>query len=546
MIDLQNIDNKEPLIKDFFTWLFDDDSIIDKGVFLQSEVDLSLAPYYMDANIYYPKQLADFFQTTAMKRLSRISQLSLLMNVSPNVYHNRLEHSKGTYNRKLEEMLYNFQNSDWKEYIEKNNLKLYLLGDLIKIAGHDIGHFPLSHTFEEEIYGKHGAHEIIGKKIMLEDEEIKNILTSISPKLPDIIKDLYEKDIFNFNNHDDGNYDVDRIDFLSRDSLYLGNPQEMATQRYNTVCISKDSNGNPIVADDLSIIESNNSPFFIDVYDYEALKPIENLLELHFSSYQNDYMSKSSKLYESTIGMFFKAFLSTESESGQALKNFIAHLQNLDINDIDLSEFLKWDDITFYSQIIEIAENHEDSNIRSLATMTIPKLKPFLNMLYSHLDLRNNKTLSVDDLAFLRKIKHIIKSDDELSRNLRDPNFVLKNALEKENASPSSFNEAFNDFSYVLRAYSKNAPIYVRAKNGKIYELSKHPERKCNWDERKVLLNYKFAYIPFLKFKGFSEKDIDNLRNSCDEITINDNREKRVNMQPLRVGHNIEDAFLEL
>ena len=187
-MNLEDMQSKESLIQEFFTWLFDDKRIVNKKIELNKEFDISLAPYYMDPNIYYPQQVADFFNTTAMKRLGRISQLSLAIDSFPNTYHNRLEHSKGAYNRKLEEMLYNFKNPDWKKYVEDNNLKLYIVGDLIKIAGHDIGHFPLSHAFEEEIYNTHEAHEIIGERIMCENEEIQNIYKSISPELTGIIK----------------------------------------------------------------------------------------------------------------------------------------------------------------------------------------------------------------------------------------------------------------------------------------------------------------------------------------------------------------------
>ena len=53
---IQNIENKEPIIKEFYTWLFDDSRIINKNVNLQNEIDLSLTPFYSDPNIYYPKE----------------------------------------------------------------------------------------------------------------------------------------------------------------------------------------------------------------------------------------------------------------------------------------------------------------------------------------------------------------------------------------------------------------------------------------------------------------------------------------------------------
>lgn len=129
MINLEDIDTKENLIQDFYRWLFDDNNVVDKSVILEKEVDISLAPYYTDPYIYYPKQIANFFNTKAMQRLGRVSQLALANDIYPNIYHSRLEHSKGVYNRKLEEFLYHFQDSNWKKYIEENHLKLYLLAD---------------------------------------------------------------------------------------------------------------------------------------------------------------------------------------------------------------------------------------------------------------------------------------------------------------------------------------------------------------------------------------------------------------------------------
>lgn len=147
-MQLENVESKETIIYTFFKWLFDDTRILKKQVDLEKEFDLSLAPYYMDANIYYPICIARLLDTTPFKRLGRISQLSLAIDTFPNAYHSRLEHSKGTYYRKLEEFIYNFQDESWREKIEKNNQKLYILADLIKMLGHDIGHPILSHAME--------------------------------------------------------------------------------------------------------------------------------------------------------------------------------------------------------------------------------------------------------------------------------------------------------------------------------------------------------------------------------------------------------------
>ena len=52
-MNLETLETKEPLVKDFFTWIFNDERIIEKNIYLESEIDLSLVPYYKDAKIYF-------------------------------------------------------------------------------------------------------------------------------------------------------------------------------------------------------------------------------------------------------------------------------------------------------------------------------------------------------------------------------------------------------------------------------------------------------------------------------------------------------------
>lgn len=555
-MNLESLETKEPLIKDFFTWLFDDDRIINKDITLEHEIDLALAPNYMDANIYYPKQIANFFNTKAMKRLGRISQLDLAIDLFPNTYHNRLEHSKGVYYRKLEEMLYNFQNPSWVKQIEDSGMKLYLLAELIKVAGHDVGHLPLSHALEVQIFSKHGAHEVIGERIMLENFEIQSVLKSISPDLPNALKDLYEKPILNFRAHDESSYDVDRFDYIFRDNLYEGNPVFIPYSHYETVPVVLTNCGIPQINSDGSIVTSSESSSTIDVYDYCSLKNIEQLLEAREYGYKNVYFSSQTYVREKSIDAFLKSFLASNSSSGKDLRNYINTFSACGINDIDLSLFLEWDDIKLYSQIIEIAENHEDPNVRLLATMTIPNMNEFLKMIYSHLSLyAKTQSYSAQDKQFLKKLKSLIKGNNSLSQNLKNPNFVASNTLifDPEKELPSAYKSYIADglirsSSVKVTAYKPSEPIYIRNKNNKIYELSAHPDRKCNWDTRTTYIKSKFAYIPFLKLHGMSDNEIEDLRDFCDYSSVQNFEPKpyKVNMQPLQVGNNIDDCFLEL
>ncbi len=549
MIKLENMESKKEVFQEFFEWLYDDERIIHKNVELHSEIDLSLCHTYSDGNIYYPTEFKDFFETKAMNILGRVSQLGLAVIHFPNLYHNRLEHSKGVLNKKIEELFYNYQNPVWKKYIEDNNLKLHLIAELIKMAGHDIGHPPLSHAMEEQVFNSRGPHEEIGSRIMLENKEIQNVLLTISPDLPNVLAQLYEKDLLNFKNHDESSYDVDRMDYLSRDSLYLGYHSNLTTQNYESICVETDENNIPISNSDNSIKISESGKTYIDIYDFSSLPEIEKALLLREDRYKDVYMSKHTHSAERCISRFLEAFLASRSTvAGNDFYDFLMYLKNTKIKDIDINnKYIEFDEIMLYSELLDIAEKHSDSNIRLLATMIIPNMDSFLNLLYSHLKVYSNKKdFSESDKEFLKRIKDLIKSDSELACNLKDKDFLNKNTLMfPEDVEFPYDKDLLTDRTIKIKSYKKSELIYVKDSTGRIFELSNHPNRSYDWENKESYLHLRFAHIPYLRYKGLSEEEITHLKN----ISKSNDKPKLcqdVNMRPLKVGHSMEDVFLEL
>lgn len=550
---LEDIEDKKEVFQLFFEWLFDDYRIKDKSISLYNEIDYSLASSYLDSNIYYPKPIKDFFETKAMRRLGRISQLDLAINAYPNLYHTRLEHSKGVYNRKVEEFFYKFQESEWKEYIENNNLKLYLIAELIKMAGHDIGHLPLSHAFEDHVCNKRGVHEDIGKRLMLEDKEIQNLLYSISPALNDIMKELYTKDVLNFKEHDESSYDIDRLDYLSRDSLYLGFKTNLKTLHYESICVDLDKNNTPKCNSDNSICVIDSGKNYIDVYDYSDLEDIENFLLLREERYKNLYFSPNVQSYENSISIFLKSFLSIESESGKELKDYITDLKTKKVKNLDLDKFINFDEITLYSELIDIAKHHKNRDLQDLATMLIPNMSAFLNLIYSYLNMSDEKqSYNEYDKKFLMKIKELIGNDSPLKQKLIDKNYIANNIIFLPEDTPfltSSEKSFINTYDKSIYSYKKAEAIYIKSANGKIFELSNHPDKHYDWANRVIPIHSSYVHIPNLRFNGVSESTINKLKQfyaTNSNIYKKDNVSKDVNMQPLQVGHDIESYFLDL
>lgn len=158
-------------------------------------------------SIHGDLHLTDFelniLDTIEMQRLRRIKQLGFTNLVYPGANHTRFEHSIGTLF--LANKLGNTLNLD-KEVVE-----------LLRVCGllHDVGHSPFSHVSERALKNK---HEKVTKDIVLDSGITEIIEEKFDPKLITSIidgKTKYGKII-------SGDLDVDRMDYLARDSYYTG------------------------------------------------------------------------------------------------------------------------------------------------------------------------------------------------------------------------------------------------------------------------------------------------------------------------------------
>ena len=217
--------------------------------------------------------------TKIFQRLRNLHQLGVCYFVFSNANNNRFEHSIGTYylagklinslitnslpfevNKALFEIKfikkYLLKNNDLEDNIENINYliksKNILLDDylmeLIKIAGliHDLGHGPFSHLFDEWLHNlpdldhnnlliEHENrsiilfNEIINKtKINISNEYYKmneiidNDAFEFISELVNPMEDTPDNFIFQIISNSLNGLDVDKLDYLCRDSFYFG------------------------------------------------------------------------------------------------------------------------------------------------------------------------------------------------------------------------------------------------------------------------------------------------------------------------------------
>lgn len=170
------------------------------------------------------KRVAAIVDTSAFRRLASISQLGLVSLVYPAAHHRRFEHSLGVYRLAL---LYLRQLSLQEPFCRQVSLEQaerFVLAALL----HDVGHWPFCHLIEDMRLEGIPHHEQFARHHLLSDElatvirdhwrlEPASVADLLDSKLDDPAHRLLASML-------SGPIDVDKMDYLMRDSLHAGVP----------------------------------------------------------------------------------------------------------------------------------------------------------------------------------------------------------------------------------------------------------------------------------------------------------------------------------
>lgn len=161
----------------------------------------------------------------AMQRLKEISQLGLVSLVYPGAVHSRFEHSLGVF-RLACLVLRHLAQSDPEavQSLTESDLKVFLLASLL----HDVGHWPYCHPIEDMRLPEIAKHEANALRWITRGELAK-IIDQQWNVSPESVADFLSKPSDNANvkrlqNVLNGPVDIDKMDYLQRDSLHAGVP----------------------------------------------------------------------------------------------------------------------------------------------------------------------------------------------------------------------------------------------------------------------------------------------------------------------------------
>ncbi len=177
------------------------------------ELDVPLSP-----------RVRNLIDSAEFRRLAGISQLGLVSQVYPAAHHTRFEHSLGVYRVALLCLRRLSYDRRFAKLISTDEAELLIVAALL----HDLGHWPFCHPIEDLQLPGVPRHELFANSFLLEGE-IADVLRDdwqINPR--DVVTLLSEKPRGAARrilaSMLSGPIDIDKMDYLARDSLHAGVP----------------------------------------------------------------------------------------------------------------------------------------------------------------------------------------------------------------------------------------------------------------------------------------------------------------------------------
>ncbi|MCH2180169.1 MAG: HD domain-containing protein [Mariniblastus sp.] len=174
-------------------------------------------------DVPFTDRVKHLIDTASFRRLSEIPQLGLVALVYPGATHTRFEHSLGVYRNTLL-FVRQLDRCGALTNVDQKQIESLLLAALF----HDIGHWPFCHPIEDLGLDRIPSHETCAAEYIA-DGEISDLIQQEWETSPEEVIQLLAGEHSGPENKVlrsilSGPIDVDKMDYLYRDSLHAGVP----------------------------------------------------------------------------------------------------------------------------------------------------------------------------------------------------------------------------------------------------------------------------------------------------------------------------------
>ena len=291
--------------------------------------------------------LFDVIEHPYFQRLRRISQTGLLNLIFPGATHTRFHHAIGAMHLMFTALeTLKLKGVDISEEEEKAALLAILL--------HDIGHGPFSHALENMLM-ENWHHEKLSLLLMSKiNEEFNGQLSTAK----EMFQGKYRRKFFN--QLISSQLDVDRLDYLKRDSFYTG----VSEGNINTQRIISMMN----VSDDELVVDS------------KGIYSIENYLTARMFMYWQVYYHKTAALSEHILVKILErakqlSLQGFDLPASPNLKYFLQKSKSSNASAEDIQRFTELDDNDII-QAMKFWQDHDDLILSYLCRSVIKRKLP--------------------------------------------------------------------------------------------------------------------------------------------------------------------------
>ncbi len=233
-------------------------------------------------------RVRQIIDSAEFRRLAQISQLGLVALVYPAAHHTRFEHSLGVYRTALLYLKQLAFDERFAALIRPRDAERFIVAALV----HDLGHWPFCHPLEDIRLASVPEHELFANSFLLEGEiadalrddwgiQPRDVVTLLSGKPRDSRSRVLGSML-------SGPMDVDKMDYLPRDSLHAGVPygRNFDQQRLiGSLCLNEAGDGLAITDKGRTAAEMMvfaRYVMFSEVYWHHAVRSATAMLQRAF------------------------------------------------------------------------------------------------------------------------------------------------------------------------------------------------------------------------------------------------------------------------
>ncbi len=180
-------------------------------------------PHQLD--VPFTPRVRSLVDTAEFQRLRQITQLGLASRIYPGATHTRFEHALGVFHNALQYLWQLGKDPRFAAIVSPHQAEVLMVAALL----HDLGHWPFCHPIEDMALSDLPPHEQFAAEFLAPDRELGQVLRTEWKIEPEEILDVLVAKTDSpalrlMRSILSGPIDIDKMDYLERDSLHAGVP----------------------------------------------------------------------------------------------------------------------------------------------------------------------------------------------------------------------------------------------------------------------------------------------------------------------------------